>query len=137
MESTLNPAPTAACVKVAVSAPWRSCQVLSQVVGEVVVMLTLEKPAILDRLRPILAVDQSARVPHLSMVHPVNIAVIHAGLEKLALVNGTQRHQDLLLFLQLRIVQFQVSLSRSTNLGCCMSFPFRNSAFALRLICSS
>ena len=112
MESTLNPAPTAVCVKVAVSAPWRSCQVLSQVVGEVVVMLTLEKPAILDRLRPILAVDQSARVPHLSMVHPVSIAVIHAGLEKRALLNGTRRRQGLLLFLQLRIVQFQVSLSR-------------------------
>ena len=105
MESTLNPAPTAACVKVAVSAPWRSCQVLSQVVGEVAVTLTLEKPVILDRLGSILAVDQSARVPHLSMVHPVNIAVIHAGLEKLALVNGTQRRQSLPLFLQLRIVQ--------------------------------
>ena len=133
----MDPAPTAAYVKVAVSAPWGSCQVLSQVAGEVVVMLTLEKPAILDRLRPIPAVDQSARVPHLLMVHPVNNAVIHAGLEKLALVNGTQRRQDLLLSLRLRIIQFQVSLSRSTNLGCWMNFPFQNSAFALKLICSS
>ena len=133
----MDPVPTAAYVKVAVSAPWGSCQVLSQVVGEVVVMLTLEKPAILDRLRSIPAVDQSARVPHLSMVHPVNIAVIHAGLEKRALVNGTQRRQGLLLFLQLRIVKFQVSLSRLTNLGCYMNFPFRNSASAMRLICSS
>ena len=42
------------------------------------------------------AVDQSARVPHRSMVHLVSIAVIRAGLGRHALATGTRSRRGLL-----------------------------------------
>ena len=76
------------------------CQLLSPVVGEIVVMPISVKLAILVRLEFIPVAAQSALVPHLIMGNLANTVVIPAGLRRPAQAHGIQYLQSLFLSMQ-------------------------------------
>ena len=90
---------TAICVKDVANAIWPIiCQLLSQVVGEIVVMPTSARLVTLVRLEFIPAAAQSALVPRLIMGNLANTVVIPADLIKPAQAHGIQCLQRLRLF---------------------------------------
>ena len=112
---------TAICVKNVANVSWPIiCQLLSQVVGDIVAMPTSVRRVTLVRLKFIPAAAQSALVPRLIMGNLASTVVILAGLVGPAQAHGIQCLQSLRLFIQClrslrlfqRIYNLQVQVSK-------------------------